>query len=101
MVEYVLAQGDVLRPGVADKIIRDLTHELYEDLPASGLQPLLSSGARTCRLVGLRIALLAGPYAKGILGDVRGLTSDEDPDVQKIAEQVVRQAAAAGWISND
>jgi hypothetical protein len=98
MIATVLAQGDALRAGVADKIIGSLTDEIYRGLPATSLQPLLASESIQARLIGVNVALMSGPYAKDLLQDVRPLLDDPDPDVRSTAGHVMRQAVALGWI---
>jgi len=98
MIAHALEQGDALLPGVASNMVGDLAGALYSGLPASRLKPLLQSESVKVRGIGVRVALLAGPYAKDILEDVRLLMSDPDSDVRETASHAIRQAIAVGWL---
>ena len=98
MIAYALERGDALEPGVRDKMVGGIAGALYSGLPSSKLRPLLQSDSATARLVGVCVVLLAGPFAKGILADVRLLLEDPDDEVRTTAGHVIRQAVAVGWI---
>jgi len=93
MIAYVLAQGDALRPGVADKIVGDLTDAIYRGLPATSLKALLESESTQARTIGIRVAFMCGPYVRSILEDIRALTGDDNPEIRKCASETIRQLA--------
>jgi hypothetical protein len=97
-VAFHQRQEDWFRPLIGlEPSNGDQFPELARTLPTKALAKLLESDSAGTRLMGVRTAYAMGPAAKSILGGIRKLETDDDPEVRVWARRTMCQAREAGW----